>query len=68
MPSLTRWDPLLPYHICLTTDFLAYQTTVSQFVDVDKVNLFRVAFLMERMVPIDNGLGSDFNETVHFFV
>lgn len=46
------------------TDFLAYQTTVSQFVDVDKVNLFRVAFLMERMVPIENGLGNNFNETV----
>jgi hypothetical protein len=29
-----------------------------------QVNLFRVAFLLERMCPIATGLGSTFNETV----
>lgn len=46
------------------THLSTWQTTVSQFVDVDKINLFRIAFLMERMVPVENGLGSNFNETV----
>jgi endoglucanase len=30
-----------------------------------QVNLFRVAFLLERMCPLSYGLGSKFNETVH---
>lgn len=46
------------------THLSTWQTTVSQFVDVDKINLFRIAFLMERMVPVENGLGNNFNETV----
>lgn len=33
--------------------------------DTHKVNLFRVAFLLERMCPLSYGLGSKFNET-HF--
>ncbi len=28
-----------------------------------QVNLFRVAFLLERMCPLEYGLGSKFNET-----
>ncbi|OCK98631.1 glycoside hydrolase family 5 protein [Cenococcum geophilum 1.58] len=35
------------------------------YVDQNKVNLFRVAFLLERMCPLWCGLGSIFNET-HF--
>jgi endoglucanase len=30
---------------------------------LSKVNLFRVAFLLERMCPLEYGLGSKFNET-----
>ncbi len=30
-----------------------------------KINLFRVAFLLERMCPLSYGLGAKFNET-HF--
>src|SRR4051794_16444791 len=33
--------------------------------DQHKVNLFRVAFLLERMCPLSYGLGAKFNET-HF--
>jgi hypothetical protein len=29
-----------------------------------QINLFRVAFLLERMCPLKYGLGSKFNETV----
>ncbi len=32
--------------------------------DMMQVNLFRVAFLLERMCPVSYGLGSKFNETV----
>jgi len=39
------------------------QTTVNTFVDQEKINFFRVTFLMERMVPVSFGLGSKFNET-----
>ncbi|EIM82017.1 endoglucanase 1 [Stereum hirsutum FP-91666 SS1] len=46
-------------------DYAFLNEAISQFVDVDKINLFRIAFLMERMVPVENGLGSNFNET-HF--
>jgi endoglucanase len=30
---------------------------------LSKINLFRVAFLLERMCPLEYGLGSKFNET-----
>uniref|UniRef100_A0A0W0F420 cellulase n=1 Tax=Moniliophthora roreri TaxID=221103 RepID=A0A0W0F420_MONRR len=39
------------------------KTTVDIFVDEEKINLFRVTFLMERMCPLETGLGSTFNET-----
>lgn len=38
---------------------------VDVMVDQNKVNLFRVAFLLERMCPPSYGLGARFNET-HF--
>ncbi|KAK5656701.1 hypothetical protein OQA88_4247 [Cercophora sp. LCS_1] len=38
---------------------------VDTMVDKHKVNLFRVAFLLERMCPLSYGLGAKFNET-HF--
>ncbi|KAB5575433.1 glycoside hydrolase superfamily [Coniochaeta sp. 2T2.1] len=38
---------------------------VDVMVDKNKVNLFRVAFLLERMCPLSYGLGAKFNET-HF--
>ncbi|MCJ1286151.1 hypothetical protein MMC26_005496 [Xylographa opegraphella] len=41
------------------------KSTVDVFVDQDKINLFRVAFLLERMCPLEYGLGYKFNET-HF--
>ncbi|MCJ1477116.1 hypothetical protein MMC13_005787 [Lambiella insularis] len=41
------------------------KSTVDIFVDQDKINLFRVAFLLERMCPLEYGLGAKFNET-HF--
>lgn len=40
------------------------QSTVDIFVDQEKINFFRVTFLMERMCPLSFGLGSRFNETV----
>ncbi|KAJ7776089.1 endoglucanase 1 [Mycena olivaceomarginata] len=39
------------------------KSTVDIFVDKEKVNFFRVTFLMERMCPLSFGLGSKFNET-----
>ena len=30
---------------------------------ISEINLFRVAFLLERMCPLKYGLGSKFNET-----
>lgn len=39
------------------------KTTVDIFVKNDKINVFRVAFLLERMCPLSYGLGSKFNET-----
>lgn len=39
------------------------KSTVDIFVDKEKINLFRVTFLMERMCPLQYGLGSRFNET-----
>ncbi|KAG6876248.1 hypothetical protein C0992_000352 [Termitomyces sp. T32_za158] len=40
------------------------KSTVDIFVDQEKINFFRVTFLMERMCPLSFGLGSRFNETV----
>lgn len=42
------------------------QSTVDIFVDQEKINFFRVTFLMERMCPLALGLGGQFNETVKF--
>ncbi|KAF7325035.1 Endoglucanase 1 [Mycena kentingensis (nom. inval.)] len=39
------------------------KSTVDIFVDQEKINLFRVTFLMERMCPLATGLGATFNET-----
>ncbi|KAJ7143824.1 endoglucanase 1 [Mycena epipterygia] len=39
------------------------KSTVDIFVDQEKINFFRVTFLMERMCPLAFGLGSKFNET-----
>ncbi|KAK1223101.1 hypothetical protein PQX77_014029 [Marasmius sp. AFHP31] len=39
------------------------KSAVDVFVDQEKINLFRVTFLMERMCPLATGLGSTFNET-----
>lgn len=41
------------------------EAAIDTYVDQNKVNLFRVAFLLERMAPLEYGLGSKFNET-HF--
>ncbi|KAJ7143833.1 glycoside hydrolase superfamily, partial [Mycena epipterygia] len=38
-------------------------STVDIFVDQEKINFFRVTFLMERMYPLAFGLGIKFNET-----
>ncbi|KAH8173644.1 cellulase (glycosyl hydrolase family 5) domain-containing protein [Sarocladium implicatum] len=37
--------------------------TVDIFVDEQGFNLFRVAFVLERLCPLDTGLGATFNET-----
>ncbi|KAJ3566266.1 hypothetical protein NP233_g7107 [Leucocoprinus birnbaumii] len=39
------------------------KSTIDIFVDREKINFFRVTFLMERMCPLATGLGSVFNET-----
>ncbi|KAJ7246944.1 endoglucanase 1 [Mycena rebaudengoi] len=39
------------------------KSTVDIFVDQEKINFFRVTFLMERMCPLAFGLGKKFNET-----
>ncbi|KAH8890052.1 cellulase-domain-containing protein [Thozetella sp. PMI_491] len=41
------------------------ESGIDVMVDTHKVNLFRVAFLLERMAPLATGLGSKFDET-HF--
>ncbi|KAL5328087.1 hypothetical protein ACEPPN_005795 [Leptodophora sp. 'Broadleaf-Isolate-01'] len=41
------------------------KAAIDVYVDQNKINLFRVAFLLERMCPISYGLGAKFNET-HF--
>ena len=40
------------------------ESAIDIYVDQNKVNLFRVAFLLERMCPLSYGLGAKFNETV----
>ncbi|CAE6470491.1 unnamed protein product [Rhizoctonia solani] len=39
------------------------KSTIDIFVKNDKINTFRVAFLLERMCPLSYGLGAKFNET-----
>ncbi|KAF8908490.1 endoglucanase 1 [Gymnopilus junonius] len=39
------------------------KSTIDIFVDQEKINFFRVTFLMERMAPLEFGLGARFNET-----
>lgn len=39
------------------------KSAIDIYVDQNKANLFRVAFLLERMCPLATGLGSTFNET-----
>ncbi|KAM0157050.1 hypothetical protein ACHAPG_004938 [Botrytis cinerea] len=38
-------------------------SAIDIYVDKNKVNLFRVAFLLERMCPLATGLGATFDET-----
>ena len=42
-------------------------TTADIWVDQNHINLFRVAFLLERMCPLEYGLGAKFNETYFGF-
>lgn len=41
------------------------QASIDTWVNQNGINLFRVAFLLERMCPLSYGLGAKFNET-HF--
>ncbi|KAI1767515.1 glycoside hydrolase superfamily [Hypoxylon sp. FL1150] len=41
------------------------EAAIDVHVDQNHLNLFRIAFLLERMCPVATGLGSTFNET-HF--
>ncbi|CAG8958388.1 hypothetical protein HYFRA_00011065 [Hymenoscyphus fraxineus] len=41
------------------------KSAIDIFVDTNKINTFRIAFLLERMCPLSYGLGAKFNET-HF--
>ncbi|KAI0471535.1 endoglucanase 1 [Xylariaceae sp. FL0804] len=41
------------------------ESAVAVFVEDSHINLFRIAFLLERMCPLEYGLGAKFNET-HF--
>ncbi|TVY27073.1 Endoglucanase [Lachnellula hyalina] len=43
------------------------ESAIDVYVDQNKVNLFRVAFLLERMCPVATGLGATFNETHYGF-
>jgi hypothetical protein len=47
---------------------LFYLSTLRNSIKNIQVNLFRVAFLLERMCPVATGLGATFNETVRHFV
>jgi len=44
-------------------DAFLNKTTADIWVDQNHINTFRVAFLLERMCPLEYGLGSKFNET-----
>ncbi|KAH8112633.1 endoglucanase 1 [Phellopilus nigrolimitatus] len=54
----------LPGRFGVDFDFIN-QTTVDIFADQENINFFRVTFLLERMCPLETGLGATFNET-HF--
>lgn len=56
----------LPGEFGVTYDFIN-EATVDTYVDQNGINLFRVAFLLERMCPLEYGLGSTFNETHYGF-
>ncbi|KIJ53793.1 glycoside hydrolase family 5 protein [Sphaerobolus stellatus SS14] len=43
------------------------KSAIDIFVDQEKVNFFRVTFLMERMAPVKTGLGGPFNESYFGF-
>jgi hypothetical protein len=40
-------------------------STVDIYAQQDKINVFRVAFLLERMCPVATGLGATFDETYY---
>jgi len=42
----------------------ANTSTIDIYIDQNRINVFRVAFLLERMCPLQYGLGRRFNETV----
>ncbi|KIM95960.1 glycoside hydrolase family 5 protein [Oidiodendron maius Zn] len=56
----------LPGRFGVDYDFIN-QSTIDIWIDQNKINLFRVAFLLERMCPVATGLGSTFNETHYGF-
>ncbi|TVY86823.1 Endoglucanase, partial [Lachnellula willkommii] len=43
------------------------ESAIDVYVDQNHINLFRVAFLLERMCPVATGLGASFNETHYDF-
>ncbi|KAN0101437.1 glycoside hydrolase family 5 protein [Hyaloscypha variabilis] len=54
----------LPGRLGVDYQFIS-EPAIDIYVDQNKINLFRVAFLLERMCPLSYGLGAKFNET-HF--
>jgi len=56
----------LPGTFGVDYDFIN-ESSIDVWVDQHGVNLFRVAFLLERMCPISYGLGAKFNETHYGF-
>lgn len=52
----------LPGRFGVDYEFIS-QAAVDVYVDQNHVNLFRIAFLLERMCPPATGLGATFNET-----
>ncbi|KAI1848691.1 hypothetical protein JX265_005682 [Neoarthrinium moseri] len=64
------WSPTstpgtgLPGRFGVDYSFIS-EAAVDVYVDQNHVNLFRIAFLLERMCPLATGLGATFNET-HF--
>jgi endoglucanase len=53
----------LPGTFGVDYDFIN-KATIDIWMDQNKINVFRVAFLLERMCPLEYGLGAKFNETV----